>query len=167
MRISKLYPRVGATLLALSITVPMASAQSTAKVPQSSGSATVLAPSVEEAIPSVGARPKARRPVNPLYPRIAAMLETEREQLAALRTRKAGTRDDEMAMAIQREIEQIKTQTELGILRLQAEHARKQGKAAVAEGIEAAIRQMTQPAQRLQPMSRPAPATDSPSDPTR
>lgn len=156
----------GVSLLLLALATPLASAQtkSTASPQPSSAPA---APLAEEAPTASTATPKLRRPVNPIYPQIAVLLDAEREQLAALRLRLAATRDANVAMGIQREIEQVKVQTEVGILRLQADHARKQGRTAAADGLEAAIRQMLQPPVRGAASTRPAPATDAPSTPTR
>lgn len=125
------------------------------------------APIPDEAPVAAPATPVARRVVNPLYPRIAAMLEAEKQQLVALRTKLAVAKDSDAAMAIQREIEQVKVGTEIGILRLQAEHARQRGRTATADGLEAAIRQMQQPPARATSATRPAPATESASTPSR
>jgi hypothetical protein len=119
----------------------------------------------EVAAPTVAAPARPRQAVNPLYPKILAMLEAERVELAKLDARLKTTRDDAAAMAIQREIEQLKTTTELGILRLQAEHARALGRAAVAEKLDAAIQRMLQPVPRQRPVDRPAPSVTT--TPTR
>jgi hypothetical protein len=163
MRIPNPFPPAGAALFALALAAPIAAAQA----PRTAPAPAVATPLAEEPAPAGAARPKPRRAANPLYPQIAAMLEAEREQIAALRVRLAATHDGDAAMAIQREIEHARAQTELGILRLQADHARKAGRTAVADGLDAAIRHLTQPPVRLQPAARPAPAVDATPTPTR
>ena len=90
---------------------------------------------------------------------ITALIEAEGEQLRVLTRRLDATRDSDAAMGIQREIEQVKVQTELSILRLQSEHARRAGRIAVADRLDAAIREMVEPRPAMTPVSRPAPAT--------
>jgi hypothetical protein len=110
-------------------------------------------------------RAPARKTVNPLYQRITALLDAERAQLVVLRGRldQAGTSD--AAIGVEREIEQVKRQTEVAIMRLQSEHARANGQSEVADRIDAALRVMLQP--RQQPAGRAATPTTSTAGPSR
>lgn len=108
------------------------------------------------AAPTPARAPKA---VNPLYERITSLLEAERTQLVVLRARldQAGTSD--AATALEREIEQVKAKTEVAVMRLQSDHARANGRPAVADRIDAAIREMLQPKPRA--AARTAPTASS------
>jgi hypothetical protein len=160
-----------ATLVAIASTVSLALAEpgrpassqgaAAAPAPAATAPPEIAAPPSNETAAVAPARP--RRPVNPLYAGITALIEAEGEQLRVLARRLDATRDSEAAMAIQREIEQVKVQTELSILRLQSEHARRSGKAALADRLDAAIREMQEPRPAPKPASRPAPgATTTP-----
>lgn len=88
-------------------------------------------------------------------PAAAAAVEMQEidEALAACRARVADltarlreTTADETALALQRDIEQSKRETELDVLRIQAKHARLAGRDAQADAIEAELARMTAPA---------------------
>lgn len=88
-------------------------------------------------------------------PAAAAAVEMQEidEALAACRARVADltarlreTTADETALALQRDIEQAKRETELDVLRIQAKHARLAGRDAQADAIEAELARMTAPA---------------------
>jgi hypothetical protein len=101
-------------------------------------------------------------PVHPMMGEIRAALEAEQSKLLELRARMNATRDPASHLAIQREVEQVKRGTEIAILRIQAAHARRDGRAALADRIDAAIEEMLRPVARGVPAARPAPG-----DPTR
>jgi len=94
---------------------------------------------------------------NPLMTEVRAALGREHEQLAALRARLAHTTDHRAALALQREIERVKLQTEVAILRIQASAARQAGHAALAARLDAAIENLLAPPAPAEPVKRPAP----------
>jgi hypothetical protein len=60
-------------------------------------------------------------------------------------------------LELQRQIEQIHRDTELGILKLQADHARRAGDEETAQKIEAAIALAAAPPPVVEKAARPAP----------
>jgi hypothetical protein len=105
---------------------------------------------------------KSAAPVlSPLMLEIQAALAAEQARVADLEARFAAAADEASALAIQKEIEQIKVETELSILRLQAEHARQEGRVEQAAQIEAAIAEMMNPRPAGIPIERPAPTQGS------
>ncbi len=96
------------------------------------------------------------RTSSPMMVEIRAVLETEQTQLAALQERFDGAADAGEALAIEREIEQLKVGTEFRILQIQAEHARIAGHIDQAIEIERAIEEMTNPPVQQAPRPRAA-----------
>ncbi len=94
---------------------------------------------------------------NPIMADVRAALEREREQVEALRVRLRGVTDHRAALAIQREIERVKLETEVSILRIQAGAARKAGRLALAKQIDEAIESLLAPPAPATPVTRPAP----------
>jgi hypothetical protein len=95
-----------------------------------------------------------------LSPEMAAI----REALAAgqarvdeLEARLVAASGDEAALAVMRAIEQAKQDTEIEVLRIQAEHARLAGRETQAQEIEAAITQMLEPGTTPTATVRPDP----------
>jgi len=99
-----------------------------------------------------------RRPLTPLMADIRVVMDRESEQLAGLEAERAKAPDAQAALEVQRRIEKLKQQTEIDLLRVQAVHARRAGKTALAQRIDAAIVELTQPRPRFEPVDRPAPA---------
>jgi hypothetical protein len=87
----------------------------------------------------------AERPLSPLMVEIQAALAAQQVQVAALDARFAETNDETTALAIQQEIEQVKQDTELAILAIQARHARARGDLELAQSIDAAIATIQNP----------------------
>jgi hypothetical protein len=96
-------------------------------------------------------------PRSALALKIAAARDAERAAMEALRAKLSAATDQATARAVQKEMEQLKQDGEVQLLRIQAEHHRAAGRRAVAERIEAAIREMTAPPAVLPPLARPAP----------
>ncbi len=94
-----------------------------------------------------------------------AVIDAERVTLEALNARFRQSADAEAGLAIQREIAQLKVQTELSLLRIQARHARAAGRATVADAIERAIREIESPPVPLPAGIRPVPAPGTPATP--
>ena len=92
---------------------------------------------------------------------IAAVLDNEQTQLKQLKARMAGAKDATTFLSIQREVEKLKVETEIALLRIQSGHARRQGLKAVADRIDAAIEEMLKPVPRGEPIARPAPNPSS------
>lgn len=88
-----------------------------------------------------------------LMAEITHIWQSSQASLAELEARFAAAGDPVTALAIQREIEALHVGTELDILRLQAAHARRQGREADAALLEATI------AEALAPVPPEAPAT--------
>jgi len=89
---------------------------------------------------------------------LRAVLDAEQAQLAELQGRLESAPDTDAALAIQREIEQVKQQTEIDLLAAQARFAREAGQEEQAVAIEAAITELTAPRPVGVPQDRPAPA---------
>jgi len=101
------------------------------------------AASSEETSPP--ARVVPRRPRTPMDIELRGVLDRQREALAALHARFRGAKDDVAALAIQREIDRVKRDTEISLLRVQADWARRSGRSEAASQIEAAIEQILHP----------------------
>ena len=90
-----------------------------------------------------------------------AVLERERGQLDTLSVRLRTATSVREALACQLEIERVKRATEIALLRIQADAARRAGRTALAGQLEASIREIESPPVRGVPVSRPAPAARS------
>ncbi len=94
---------------------------------------------------------------SPLMQSIRALTAAADAQVAEMQARLDNVGDDMAALEIVRAMERVKVQTELDILAVQAAHARRTGRDALAEEIDAAIRTMTDPRPAAQPVPRAAP----------
>jgi hypothetical protein len=93
-----------------------------------------------------------------LMTEIRAALDAERDRVAALDARVRACTDRRQALALQREIESVKRDTEVTLLRIQATHARRAGRTALAERLEAAVAEMlAPPPPAATPVVRPEP----------
>lgn len=106
-----------------------------------------------------------RRPLRKLSPMMAeilAYLET-RDQAMALKKQQAGATaaGPADALAAATELQRMKQETELEVLAIQARWARKEGRTADAERIEATIEEILHPKVPSNPETRPAPSTPS------
>jgi len=99
--------------------------------------------------------------VSPMFAEMRGTLDAERSQLAVLHERFLRAATPAAALAIQREIERLKADTEVALLRIQATWARRAGKIEVATRIEAAITELITP--REQPTRNRAQSTAVPS----
>jgi hypothetical protein len=88
---------------------------------------------------------------------IRALLADEHRTLVALNERFRRTTDPAAALALQREIAQLKFGTEIALLRVQARYARAEGRPSVAAHLENAIRELESPPVPRQTAVRPAP----------
>ena len=94
---------------------------------------------------------------DPMMVQINALMTEADAELAKLQAQFDQATDDYEALAINRQIDTIKTDLELDILKLQADRARQTGRLDVAEDIDKAILEMTTPRPTKQPIDRPAP----------
>ena len=84
---------------------------------------------------------------------IRRTLDEESRGLASLEARLETASTDAEALAIEREVEQVKAANELALLRIQAQEARDAGRIALAEEIERAIDAVLHPQIPLAPPS--------------
>ncbi len=110
------------------------------------------------AVKSVDTGTDALPDTNPLMPEIERIQDEASAQLVALNDRLASQTSDQQALELIRQIETVKQQAELDIMRLQATAAVTRGDQDVADEINAAIEEMTSPRPVRQPIERPAPA---------
>ncbi len=154
-------PPTALLLLCLSLVSPgLASAQSSvaAETPAPAAPATTpLAPLAADA-PTMESLVPADR-MSPMVTELFAAMDGQRTRVRALRAELAGTRDSRRALELQRSIALAKRDLELQLLRIQAGHARREGRLQVAAGLEAAITALTAPAETREPSPRPAPAS--------
>jgi hypothetical protein len=118
----------------------------------------VVEPAAPSSAPAHAATAVRVRKPSPLAVAITALLETERGTIAALEQRLAATKDRVAALALRREIEQVKIDAEIQVLALQAAHHRGNGRADLANQLDAVIRTMKNPPRAFEPASRPAPS---------
>jgi hypothetical protein len=120
--------------------------------------------SVQPAAPEGAApAPAVQAPVRRLSPMMAEMqtvLAAENEKLAELRQRVRSAPTPDEALAIQRDIERLKFETEVSLLRVQAKHARAAGRTEVASRIEMAIAELVHPPKPVAPAARPVPVRE-------
>lgn len=109
-----------------------------------------------EAPATTTATPRVAR-VNPMMTEIRAVLDGERTTLARLNQRFRAAADGADAEAIQKEIAQVKLDSEIAVLRVQVKYARAGGRDAVAAFLEGAIRAMQSPPVQLPAETRPVP----------
>jgi hypothetical protein len=83
-----------------------------------------------------------------MFAEMQGTLDSERSQLAALHERFLRAATPAAALEVQREIERLKADTEIALLRIQATWARRAGKIEAATRIEAAITELTTPRER-------------------
>lgn len=98
--------------------------------------------------------------LSPMMLEMTAVMDAEQKQLGELTKRFKAAGSADAALAAQREIEQLKVGTEVKLLQIQAAYARREGRKLVADRIDAAIRELTDPPLKLEPVARPGPSID-------
>jgi hypothetical protein len=108
------------------------------------------------------ARPSAARPqeLSPMMREIVAACDASQIAVDALTQQIAATTDATAALALQRQVEQMRSQLEIELLQIQARYARQEGRLADAAEIEAAIEQMMAPRPRGVTVPRALPDED-------
>jgi hypothetical protein len=96
-------------------------------------------------------------PLSPMMEEIQALVVVQKEALEELRARLESAVDDESALAIQKEVGELKKEIELGILGVQLKYARLEGREETATKIEQAIETLRNPRPVPEPQPRPAP----------
>lgn len=133
---------------------PAQAAETPRQAPAAPASAETSAPAVGDRAPASETR---LRPLSPMMTEMQAVLALEAEKLAELRQRGRESATPDGALAVQREIERLKFETEIALLRVQARHARAAGRVEVATRIEVAIADLVNPPRPLAPAARPVP----------
>jgi hypothetical protein len=104
-----------------------------------------------------------RRPARKLTPMMAEIFTYMEAREAALTARRqqlvAARADHATALALQLEMQKIKFDTEIEVLRIQARYATAEGRTADAQRIEASIEERLNPKVRIAPESRPVPSS--------
>jgi hypothetical protein len=149
-------PTLRLLVAGISVGVVLSAAASIADTP-STNAPSPAAVAQEEPAPAPPDTAPATRAPSPLMLEVRAALEREREQVEALRARLKEKPGDREALALQREIESVKLDTEVTILRIQAGAARRAGHAALAERLEIAARDLLTPPAATTTAARPAP----------
>ena len=104
----------------------------------------------------------ARKPVrSPMVTEMMALIDQQDGKLKDLAGRLKKATSNEEAFAIKREIEQVKLGTEVSLLRVQADYARRDGRTADADRLDAAIRALLTPPRPGTPVNRPVPVRDA------
>jgi hypothetical protein len=100
---------------------------------------------VLEPAPAVGTTPASTGSLSPEMLEIEQALTAERARLAELEARLRNKAEEVVVLSLLREIEQVKQDAEVEILRIQAKHARLAGREAQAQEIEATVMQILAP----------------------
>ena len=82
--------------------------------------------------------------LGPLQTRLRQILLAEHNRLTPLYAEFAEETDSLLSLEIQRRIQQVKVETEISLLRAQADHAHQNGQRELAERIEAGLRRMAE-----------------------
>jgi hypothetical protein len=114
-----------------------------------------LPPAVQAPAPAATVAPAPR--AHAMAAEMLAVIEAERGELAKLFARFRAAPDAATALAVQREIEQLKSGTEISLLRIQAGYARRAGRSAQAAELEKVIAELQAPAVRMAPASSRGP----------
>ncbi len=172
--IRRALPLALGALAALSLSLAAVAAEKVA--PEASGPASEAPPAArmpavpenaEEAEALKGQATKGeivtRRPAHTLTPMMAeifAYMEAREVLIAAKRQQYAAAKTDAAAAAsLQAEMQKLKFDTEIEVLRIQARHAHKEGRTEDARRIEASIEEILKPQIRIAPEKRPLPQT--------
>ena len=83
--------------------------------------------------------PPAARALSPLMQDIRTVFEAEKTALASLKVRLQDADDEREILSLLHEIDQVKQETELQVLQIQSDSARREGRTEAAERIEATI----------------------------
>jgi len=99
-----------------------------------------------------------REQLSPVVAEIFAALDEERARIRQLKDELTATNDPARAFELQRAIVAAKQEAELRMLRIQADHARRENRVDVAAELDGAIQALTTPANGRAPAPRAATA---------
>lgn len=155
-------PLIAIAVAGLMAVASFARAQEPSAPPSATPAATVeparaLAPESSSAPTEVAEPARPVRAPSPMMLEMRALFAAEDQKLAELRERAKSAATPDAALAVQREIERVKFDTEIALLRTQAKFARAAGRTEVAARIEAAVADLLNPPKLLAPAARPAP----------
>ena len=151
-------PSIRALLVPILATLAVAPAALAADTPAPEA-ATLARPAEPPAAPEVAPRLPAHW-LSPMVAEMFAALDEQRAKIGRVRAELAQARDGARAFELQRAISAAKQETEVRLLRIQADHARRDGRLEVAAKLDAALTAMTTPAPAREPEVRPAPRRD-------
>jgi hypothetical protein len=114
----------------------------------------VTDPDGVETTATEAAAPRGPESLSPCQQAIRALLDREAAQLSELEARVPAAVDGAAFLSLQREIERVKQDTELQVMRTQAQYARLEGRVEQAERIEAALAEMAAPRPAAAPTER-------------
>lgn len=123
--------------------------------------AAVPAPAAPESAPAAASPRLPAHLLSPMVAEMYAAIDEQRAKVATLRAELAQARGTERALELQRALSAAKRGTEVRLLRIQADHARREGRLEVAGNLEAAINAMTTPLAAREPAARPAPSRET------
>lgn len=142
-------------LLGLLAIVPPAAGAESSATHVTPAAPTGAAPAAPELAP--------RLPAHLMSPMVAEMftaLDEQRAKIARLRAELSQARDGARAFELQRALSAAKQETEVRLLRIQADHARRDGRLEVAANLEAAVLAMTSRVPARENATRPAPTRE-------
>ncbi|MFH1841940.1 MAG: hypothetical protein ABIF77_01935 [bacterium] len=114
-----------------------------------------------ESTPPTVAAVASDQPLTPRMQEITALIEAERETLRQLQAQLDAALDQDTHLQIIKKIEQLKLDTEIGILEIQLKYARLEGKLDTVAELEEAILKLTSSPEPGEPQPRPAPESAS------
>lgn len=149
---NRLPVHVAASLLSILLVSPGHAAESAA--------APVPAPAPSSALSEIEPRLPAHR-LSPMMAEIFAVIDAQRAKVAALRAERGKGPGGLRSLELERALSVAKHETELRLLRIQADYARREGRLEAAGQLEAAITAMSAPAVSSGPVARPAVSPES------
>ena len=136
-------------LLSPAAVAPAQTAEAAAEAAARSGPTTSAVPLAEPRL--------ERRLLSPMVAEMFDAMDEQRVQVRALKAELARTHEPALVFELQRRIALAKQAIELRLLRIQATHARREGRVEVARSLDAAILALTTPPEPREPAERPAP----------
>lgn len=104
----------------------------------------------------------AKRALSPMLAEMHTFIEAQDLKLAELNAKQAAAHTNDEGIALQQQIQALKLDTEVSLLRIQATYARREGRAQDADRIESVVRDMLSPPRIASPAAnRPIPVADT------
>lgn len=102
-----------------------------------------------------------RQRMSPMVAELYDALDEQRVVVRAMRLELARATDPARQLELRRSIAAAKQATELRLLRIQASHARREGRLQTAQELDAAITALSAPPPTREPLERAAPRTEA------